>query len=554
VAPLVDCASAARALEAQARWGEAAAAYVEALRANPRSTDLLLRVGFCFQQQGQLEPALHACAAAARIDPSLVEAWANLSHLSRRMGRFDDAIRFVETALKLAPSDPGVHNLRGVVLKDVGQLEQASVAFRRAAELDPANHAFQSNLLYCELFRRAGDPRHIYEAHAAWARSQVAGLLNRFRFDSRDRSLDRKLRIGYVSAYFRNHAVNFFVEPILASHDRGAFDVYCYSDTDRPDQTNQRLRGSASVWRDVRGIEDERLAQQIHADAIDILIDLSGHLADNRLLVFARKPAPVQMTYIGYQATTGLPNMDWRITDAYCDPPGQTERFHTEKLLRLEPSFFVYKPSSWCPPVEPPPSVTNRSVTFGCMNNFSKVSAECLSVWRDVLRAVPNSRLMLLCPDCELSRRCVYDQLKLGGIDESRVALVANASRQDYIERYHRIDVALDPIPFNGHTTTCDALWMGVPVVTLSGNSYVSRYGAVALQQVGLEDLIATSRQQYVAIAARVASDVSALARLRAELRERVQRSPICDASSFCRELERKCRFAWRIWAESSTT
>jgi protein O-GlcNAc transferase len=489
--------------------------------------------------------AYDACEQAVRADPSFAEAHANLGSSARLLLREGEAIDHLRTALKLDPQHPSIWNLLATILKNCGELDDAIDAYAHAAALSPGDESFHSNQLYTILFRHAGDPEHVAAEHFAWGRRATASVRQYTHQESRGRSPAQRLRVGYVSPHFHNHAVNFFVEPILENHDHRAVEVFCFSDSDRRDATNARLRSYADVWRDVLAVPDERVAEQIHADRIDVLVDLAGHLGRNRLMVFARRPAPVQVTYIGYQATTGLPCMDWRVSDSHCDPPGMTERYHTERLLRVEPCFFVYRPSASSPDEGPLPALANGHVTFVCQNNFAKVSPQCIALWADVLRAVPKSKLAVLVPDAPEPREKLLRAFGDLDIATPRIQLLPRASRLDYLRRCNEIDIALDPTPFNGHTTTCDALWMGVPIVTLSGNAYVSRYGGSALRGVGLEEWIASSPEQYVQIARDWAAQLPALASLRASLRERLRTSPVTDGIGFARRWEAAMRSAW---------
>jgi predicted O-linked N-acetylglucosamine transferase (SPINDLY family) len=346
------------------------------------------------------------------------------------------------------------------------------------------------------------------------------------------------LSVGYVSAHFRRHAVAVFLEPVLAAHDHSAVRVFCYSDVRCPDEVTARFKAHADVWRDVAGLSDEQLAEQVRADRLDILVDLAGHIAGNRMLLFARKPAPIQVTYLGYQATTGLATMDYRLTDAVADPPGQTEAFHTEKLFRLPRAFFCYRPPMEMPPVSELPARSAGHVTFASMNNFAKVSPRCLALWARLLKAVPGSRLALLIAGGAPNAGRILPAFTQAGVDGSRIEFVGRLGLQQYLEMYRRIDILLDPMPFSGHTTTCDALWMGVPVVTLAGPAYVSRMTASVLAHLPLPELIAQSAEQYLAIAAGLATDLDRLADLRRRLRGMMQQSCISDAAGFARDLE----------------
>ncbi len=359
---------------------------------------------------------------------------------------------------------------------------------------------------------------------------------------------------GCASATFRPtfaHAVNFFVEPILASHDHQQFEIFCYSDVDEPDDTTARLRTYADHWRQVRGRKNEDVAAMVRDDQIEILVDLTGHITGGeRMLLFARKPAPVQITYIGYQNTTGMQAMDYRITDDYSDPPGQTDALHTEKLWRLPTTFFCYQPSTYAPPVGPSPAASNGYVTFGSVNAFTKVTPQVLETWAEILRRVPEARLVIRADMTESLHARLRETFAGLGIAPDRLELVNRLPRPKYLELIARLDVALDPFPFNGHTTTCDCLWQGVPVVTLSGQSYVSRFGGSGLATLGLTELITHSPDEYIQTAVALANDHERLADYRSTLRERMAASPLLDFKTFTANLEAAYRQMWRQWCD----
>ncbi len=363
-----------------------------------------------------------------------------------------------------------------------------------------------------------------------------------------DRTGDRPLRVGYVSPHFRHHAVSFFVEPVIAAHDRQRFEVFLYANTTRSDATTQRYGQMPLAWREIAALDDDAAAQTIRDDRIDILVDLSGHLANNRLPLFARKPAPVQVTYLGYQTTTGMSAMDYRLTDPHSDPPGLTDEDYTEKLVRLPGSFFCYQAPPGTPEANELPAAASGHVTFASLNHVNKFTPELFAAWGRILRTVPNARLMVLAyTPGELEhklRRIVAEQ----GADPAQVEVVNRRPGLAYFQFHASIDIALDTFPFNGHTTVCDALWMGVPSVMMEGDRYSSRFGGSGLVTLGLQEWIARDADEYVAIAANIAGDLPRLAELRRTLRERLAASPLCDAAGFARKLEAAYRQMWHTW------
>ncbi len=355
--------------------------------------------------------------------------------------------------------------------------------------------------------------------------------------------------MGYVSPNFYSHAVNFFVEPILASHDHARCEIFCYSDVKHPDHATGRLREYADHWRETTPLSDAELYDLVRADAVDVLVDLTGHInGGQRLLTFARRAAPVQVTYLGYQNTTGMQAMDYRLTDAYSDPPGLTDACYTERLVRLPTTFFVYLPSADAPEVGPLPAAASGHVTFGSVNNFTKITPEVLAAWAEIVRRTAGSRLMIRA-DMTASLQARLVEFFAGeGIEPERLEFAHRLPRRQYLELISRLDIALDPFPFNGHTTTCDCLWQGVPVVTLSGETYVSRFGGSGLATLGLEELIARTREQYVQMAVALAQDQSRLEAYRGTLRQRMAVSPLLDFETFTRNLEDAYRRMWTEW------
>jgi predicted O-linked N-acetylglucosamine transferase (SPINDLY family) len=394
------------------------------------------------------------------------------------------------------------------------------------------------------LLHTSGDnPELIRAEHARWAERHAGPLYASAGFgDAREDSSDRPLRIGYVSPDFHRHPVARFFEPLLAHRDHGAFHVTCYSDVPRPDAVTARLRGLADEWRDVAGASDAAVAERIRSDRIDILVDLAGHTGGNRLLVFAGRAAPVQISYIGYPHSTGLTEMDYKVTDEYLDPPGMTEHLYTEKLVRLPGGCWCYRPGEDAPDVNALPALNAGHFTFASLNRPMKLTPGALRLWAEILRRVPNARLLAVA-----GRGCEQDPglrqlFKEHGIDPARLVLAGRRSRLDYFRLMQEVDVALDTFPHAGHTTTCDAMWMGVPTVTLAGRTHVSRLGAGVLSAVGLDRLVAATPEEYVERAVALASDLPKLAELRAGLRERMDRSPLCDGPRVARALEQAYR------------
>jgi len=537
-----------------AQTDEALACFQRGLELNNRYLLAYHGLASALYAQGKLNEALAALNQAAQIAPGDAQAYLNASRMLNEQGRRDEAIQHARRALELDPNLPGAHGNLAVALHLEGRVADALEHHRREVELNPRSSISHSNLLYSLNYNSAFTPQEIFDEHRAWAARHADPLTAASPPHPNDRSPGRRLRIGYVSPHFFGHAVNFFLDPILASHHHGEFEVFCYSDVLIEDETTGRLRGYADHWRSVRGQGHEEVSRLVREDQIDILVDLTGHIGENRMLVFARKPAPIQVTYLGYQNTTGMQAMDYRLSDAYADPPGETERWHTEQLVRLPQTFFCYQPSHDAPPVGQPPVLLRGAVTFGSFNNLAKVTPEVLATWAEILRLVPGSRLVLLGDMNESVERQLRETFTGHGIGADRLDLVRRLARPQYLELIASVDVALDPFPFNGHTTTCDCLWQGVPVVTLSGNTYVSRFGGSGLATLGLHELIAHSKEEYQQIALGLACDLERLKELRATMRETMRRSPLMDYAAFTQNLEAEYRRMWQAWCASQAT
>jgi predicted O-linked N-acetylglucosamine transferase (SPINDLY family) len=353
-----------------------------------------------------------------------------------------------------------------------------------------------------------------------------------------------------VSSDLNAHPVGKFLLPLFLEHDKRRFEIFAYSQLRMEDEMTHRLQACTDCWRDITGLSDPQAAEMIRQDQIDILIDLAGHTARHRLLVFACKPAPVQVSYLGYPATTGLATIDYRLTDALADPPGETDAYFTETLIRLPNTAWCYQPPSEAPLVSPLQALQNDYITFGSFNNFTKINEALAKCWAEILRRVPQSRLLLkaVALNSESARRDLQRMMSGSGIDADRLQLHGSVPISRHLPFYNRIDIALDTYPYHGTTTTCEALWMGVPVVTRAGASHVSRVGVSLLSAVGLPDLVANDADHYVQIAVDLAANPSRLAELRASLRMRMQQSPLMDAAAFARDVEAAYREMWRRW------
>jgi predicted O-linked N-acetylglucosamine transferase (SPINDLY family) len=536
------------ALDDRGKLDEAIACYRRALELKPDSPDAYCSLGSAFKAQGKLDEAVACYCRALELKPDYAEAHSNLGNALNDRDKLDEAVACYRRALELKPDYAEAHNNLGNTLKDQGKLDEAVACYRRALELKPDYAEAYCNLLcIIQVFCSGYDPQAILEEHRRWNQLQAEPLARFIQPHANDRSPNRRLRIGYVSPYFRNHCQAFFMVPLLSCHDHRNHEIFCYADLACPDRISTRLRSYADSWRNITGRNDVQVADLVRQDQIDILVDLAMHMDRNRLLAFARRPAPVQVCWLAYPGTTGLGVMDYRFTDPHLDPPGFKDACYSEKSVRLPDSFWCYDPLTQEPAVNNLPALANAYITFGCLNNFCKVNVPTLKLWAKILRAIDSSRLILLTPE-GTARQWVLDVLAAEGIDADRLIFVARQPRPQYLEVYRRIDIALDTLPANGHTTSLDSYWMGVPVVTLVGATIAGRAGLCQLRNLDLGELIASTADEFVSIVVDLAHDLPRLGKLRAGLRERMQNSPLMDAPRFARNVEAAYRMMWQRW------
>lgn len=539
----------ANALHGQGLTREAIDQYRRTLALRPNYPQALCNLGNVYKEIGELALAHDCYAAAIQAEPNSVISLNNMGCLLRTQGDIDSAEEMLRRALAIDPERAALHDNLGNVLKDAGELDRAIGSFREALRLDPAAAATHSNLAYALSFQSA-EPGPILEECRRWNERFAVGLRAAAPHIDIDRSPDRRLRIGYVSPDFRDHCQSLFTLPVFSRHDHTAFEIYCYSDVARPDDYTRRVAACADVWRETCPLDDEALAAQIRNDRIDILVDLTMHMAGGRPRVLARKPAPIQIAWLAYPGTTGIGAIDYRLSDPRLDPPDHDDHY-SERTIRLPDSFWCYDPHADGPAVNALPALGRGFVTFGCLNNPCKLSDATLSLWSGVTRALPASRLLLMAPPGR-SRERLGNRLAAHGIAADRVSFVNFRPRAHYLPTYHDIDVGLDTFPYNGHTTSLDALWMGVPVVSRIGATCVGRGGLSQLVQVDLGHLAAPTDAAFVAAAVELAQDLPRLAALRRTLRQRVESSPLMDAPRFAHHLEAIYRRVFRDLCEAA--
>lgn len=573
----------------QGKWNEAAHAYDQATTLRPGWPDALRASGEAWRAAGEwplavqrlhaawqvfpaeatpagkagllqaLGQALERCyrpadaeacyRQALSLTPDQAALLTDLGNALKAQGMLDEALIHYRRVLELEPAAAGGHCNSGTVAQAQGDYDAAISSYRRALELDPDLVPVWGNLGNCLTYSPAHGPADVLDAFREFD-ARVAKPLLDFRPHANDRNPDRRLKIGYVSPDFRKHAVAYFALPLIEGHTE-AVDVFCYYNHRQQDEWTARFKAAASHWRECACLSDEALAEQIRADGIDLLIDLAGHTENNRLLVFARKPAPVQATWMGYVTTTGMGAMDWRITHADADPAG-SDAHYGERLWRLPGAMWCYRPLPDMPAVSPAPTLTKGHITFGSFNRYAKNGARVLEAWAQILRRVPNSRLLICVPEGGVRQRMAHFFADRG-VDPQRIQAFAKVDHHTFWALHGEVDIALDPFPFGGGTTTCETLWLGVPVVTCTGMAggdftprFSSRMGYAFLNNLGLAELAAPSVAEYIEIAASLANDPARLVALRQSLRPRMTNAALTDEARFVREMEAAFRGMWR--------
>jgi protein O-GlcNAc transferase len=573
------------AFEQAGRFREALPLHLRRVAIEPDSAPAQRALGYCYRQVGQSEAAvvhftratsldcnnpgyhndlglawleLHqlseARAAFQRVlelDPQSVPAFVHLGVLANITGLTDVAVNMMRRALRVDPNCIEAHNNLAMFLRDQGELVECRRHYQQALGLKPDQASVFSGYLLSLNDDPAAEPDWVASEHR-----RFNGIVKSRSRLLAPRSLDpeKRLRIAYLSPDFRTHSVAHFIAPLLEAHDRSVVDVTCYATSNAEDGMTERIRQATDRWRPAFRLNDDDLAALIQEDQIDVLIELSGHTADNRLTMLAERTAPVQITYLGYPNTTGLASMDYRITDAVADPPGVTDAWHTEKLLRIDGGFLAYAAPSFATeiPVGAPPAGKAGAFTFGSFNNLAKTNDALLQSWATILARVPDSRLLLKAHGLRnegVRQRILKTFAAHGGIAPERVRFMGHEqSAADHLQRYHEVDLALDTFPYNGTTTTCEALWMGVPVLTLQGRSHAGRVGASLLSRVDLQEFVAQDWSDYVEKAVAWAGRPDSSRELRSKLRGRLLASPVMDAGRLAHGLETAFREAWRAY------
>lgn len=529
--------------------------YELAFHFNPHCAEACNNLGVIYKDRDNLDKAVECYQLALSIKPNFSQSLNNLGVVYTVQGKMDAAASMIEKAIVANPTYAEAYNNLGVLYRDAGSISLAIEAYEQCLKIDPdSRNAGQNRLLAMNYIDEGADDK-LFEAHRDWGRRFMRLHQQYNSWDNR-KDPERPLIIGYVSPDYFTHSVSYFIEAPLVFHDYANYKVVVYSAVVKADAKTNRFRDKVlkkgGVWRDIYGIDEKKVASMVREDSVDILVELTGHTANNKLGMMACRPAPIQVTWIGYPNTTGLPSIDYRITDSLADPP-DTRQKHVEELVRLPDCFLCYTPSPEAGPATPAPALSNGFITFGSFNNLAKITPKVLQVWARILCAVPNSRLVVKCKPfcCDSVRQRFLSTLEQLGLESLRVDLLPLILlNHDHMQAYALMDISLDTFPYAGTTTTCESLYMGVPCVTMGGSVHAHNVGVSLLNTVGLGHLVAKNEDEYVQLALNLASDVTALSNLRMDLRRLMSKSPLCDGSKFTLGLESSYRNVWRRYCK----
>nr|CAD1838623.1 unnamed protein product [Ananas comosus var. bracteatus] len=524
--------------------------YELALHFNPHCAEACNNLGVIYKDRDNLDKAVECYQMALSIKPNFSQSLNNLGVVYTVQGKMDAAASMIEKAIAANPTYAEAYNNLGVLYRDAGNITLAIEAYEKCLQIDPdSRNAGQNRLLAMNYIDEGSDDK-LFEAHREWGR-RFMKLYPRFTSWDNEKDMDRPLVVGYISPDYFTHSVSYFIEAPLSHHDYSNYKVVVYSAVVKADaktlKFKDRVLKKGGLWRDIYGVDEKKVASMVREDKVDILVELTGHTANNKLGTMACRPAPIQVTWIGYPNTTGLPTIDYRITDSFADPPNAKQK-HIEELVRLPECFLCYTPSPEAGQVCPTPALSNGFITFGSFNNLAKITPKVLQVWARILCAVPNSRLVVKCKPfcCDSVRQRFLTILEQLGLEPLRVDLLPLILlNHDHMQAYSLMDISLDTFPYAGTTTTCESLFMGVPCVTMAGSVHAHNVGVSLLTKVGLGRLIAKTEDEYVRLAVQLASNVSALQDLRLTLRDLMLRSPVCDGTKFVRGLESTYRNMW---------
>lgn len=536
---------------AQQKYDKAIISFRHAITLNPNYAAAYNNLGNAHKEHGDIAAAMENYRAAVRLKPDFARAYNNLAIVFKEQGMLEEAYHAAQQALSVQPDFADAYISLGNISLAKGQADVAAEYYQQLLKIVPNHHEAHTCLCMMMHYRPEYSSERLFEVAQEWGELSTSNI-SPLPTPGNTPDARRRLRLGYVSGDFYNHPVGFFIEPVIANHDASGYETFCYYNHDKHDDLTARLQRAAHHWRNIAGQSDDTVISRIRDDGIDILIDLSGHTDRNRLQVFARKPAPVQVTWMGYFDTTGIHAIDYIIGDRYLIPPEQ-EQHYVEQVLRLPNAYLCFSPPEI--EIEPGrlPALTTGKITFGCFNHPAKLTEAVIACWSRLMHALPQSRLYLKYKPFENEgvRRRYQGLFANQGIDIARIKFSGHSPRKDVLAAYHEVDIVLDPYPYNGGTTTIEALWMGVPVISLHGDRFVSCVGETLLKNLGLTECVADSEETYIAQAIALASDLPRLAEMRGGLRERLLNSPLCDGPEFTRDLEAAYRRIWKTWCDS---
>lgn len=516
---------------------------------DPSRTDIMLALGMVFKQTRQINKAKEWFENILEQEPHAL-VYNELGYIYQFMGRLSEAIRYQKKAVETDPNNAELLANLARMLIATDKTQEGIELFRKAVETDPSNAALHSSFLFHLHYLPELNPQMLFAEHKKWGRIHAPASLARVSHKNVP-DPDRRLRIGYISPDFGSHAVMYFFESVLDGHNKNAVETYGYANVRAISETTERIAQKFDHYRNIFGLGDKEVVALIEEEQVDILVDLAGHSTDNRILVMAYKPAPIQVTYLGYFDTTAVQAIDYMLTDGIADPPG-SQKFYTEELALLPDGFLCYRPADYAPPVTSLPAERNGHITFGVLCNNRKINPNIMELWAEIIKAKKESRLLLMFrtgndPDMRNYYLSEFERL---GIPNQRVAICGGTHHAEYLKYYSEVDIVLDTFPFNGATTTCEALWMGVPVISLVGELHVSRVGLSILTRIGLELFAASTSKEYVAKATALANNRQALENLRASMRERMNSSILRDAKKFAGGVESAYRKMWQQWCQ----
>lgn len=527
--------------------------YQTILKTEPDNLDALTILSDIASRLERLDLAATLLCKAIKLNPQRPDLHNNLGNLLKKLGRVEEGIHHLSKAIKLQPDYAEAYVNRGNGLAMQGKSESALADYRQALHLNPGLQLARTNLLFILNCSSKHSPKEIFQEHRNFA-AEFEKQIQESPFPANiNKDPERRLRIGYVSADFYAHSVSHFIEPVFANHTHEKFEIFAYHSHTQTDHVTEKLKGYCDQWRFAQGMPVKQLADIIRNDRIDILIDLSGYTAYSSVMTFAYKPAPIQIEWVGYPNTTGLVAMDYKITDAIADPPGLTEHLHTEMLLRMPECFSVYQPPQTAPEVTEPAYARNGYITFASFNNSSKTTGDVIELWSRILKSAPKSKLLLksAATGDPSTQNFMKKAFAAHGIASERLVLLGyDVTQTSHLGRYADVDIALDPFPYNGTTTSCEALWMGVPIVTLAGTDHRSRVGASLLTSIGHPEWIAPNKDSYLNIAHNLSEDPRGLNEIRSRLRSDMAKSPLTDATRFTHNLECLFRDLWKEWCK----